>query len=571
MKKTLCIFLFLTAVLYLLPIFFRPLAAPEEFRCAEMAREMLIRGDFVTPTLLGGRFFESPPMALWLTAASFKVFGFNTFALRLVSLLGAVGSGLLLYFWCCKRSFVQQTAWNSVFCYLSSAVIAVAGTLGSSASLWGFFLTGALVSYALAAESKTPAARFSFLAAAGIAMGCGFLTKGFLALLLPLLAVSFSLLLQRRWKAFFYLPWLPLIAALIVIAPWGVAIHKAEPDFWYQFAVYGEWRSFTGAAPFPCWLRGVLFALGLLPGAIPVLTGLAHLRQGAWEELKNSPEASFAFCFLAVSVLFLFLPGGKSLDCLVPCFAPAAMLGAVILDKTETGKFYAQQRKTTTVAAFLFILAGAAVLLSGLFYLLWGTGFISSLPLKFAVWTPFLTTVALGMVVSGTVLFVNRKNKLPEPESFFTLSPIAAAVCVWFFPGFTAHSKMPEYELLGIASQLSAEKIRHPRLLASPELMHAAAWCFKDNTVQIVNAPGELEYGHRYALSRNERPLMLSFEQIDSLVSDPERKEGVLLLIRKNKLQNLPAMLLTRGKTFSTAGALCAIYYPGKEDKKSKK
>ncbi|MBE6384836.1 MAG: phospholipid carrier-dependent glycosyltransferase [Lentisphaerae bacterium] len=571
MKKTLCIFLFLAAALYLTPAFFRPLAAPEEFRYAEMAREMLVGGNYVTPTLLGGRLFEMPPMASWLTAASFNIFGFNGFAARFFSLAGALGSALLLYLWGRRQTLSQASSCNSAFLYLSSTVIVAAGSMAAPEMIWGFFLTGALVSFGIAAESRSPAERFFFLAGAGIAMGCGFLTKGFLGFALPLLAVCTWLLSGKRWKEFLYLPWLPLAAALLVAAPWALAIHKAEPDFWHQFAIYGEWRRFTTVASFPYWLRLALLAAGLFPGIFPVLAGVFHLSPEAWREFRQSQTVRLSFCFLALPVLLLLLPWGDPVSCLYACIAPAAMLGALLLDKADSNKLFASLRKNTTVFACLFILAGAAVLLSELLYLLGGTGIVSVLPLKVAVWAPFLTTAALGMVVSGTILFVNRKSKLPEPESFFTLFPIVAAVCVVFFPGFTAHSKLPEYELLDIASQLSAEKIRHPRLLAAPELMHAAAWSFKDNTVQIINTPDELEYGHRYALSRGERPLMLTYEQISALVNNSGRKEGILLLMRKDNLYKLPEKLLTTGKTFSTAGAISAIYYPGKEDKKTEK
>ena len=82
MKKSLWLFLFFIAALYILPAVFRPLAAPDEFRLAEIAREMAERGDLVTPHALGVRYFKEPPMAFWLTAAGFKIFGTNAFAVR---------------------------------------------------------------------------------------------------------------------------------------------------------------------------------------------------------------------------------------------------------------------------------------------------------------------------------------------------------------------------------------------------------------------------------------------------------------------------------------------------------
>ena len=87
------------AVAYLVPIAGRPLIRPDEFRYGEIPREMLETGDFVTPRLIGARYFEKPTLGYWLTAGSFKLFGFNRFALRLPMALAAGVTALLLALW----------------------------------------------------------------------------------------------------------------------------------------------------------------------------------------------------------------------------------------------------------------------------------------------------------------------------------------------------------------------------------------------------------------------------------------------------------------------------------------
>src|SRR3989440_3702244 len=60
-----------------------PLVGPDEPRYAEVAREMLARHDFITPTLGGLPWFEKPPLLYWIMAASYRVFGVNEYAARL--------------------------------------------------------------------------------------------------------------------------------------------------------------------------------------------------------------------------------------------------------------------------------------------------------------------------------------------------------------------------------------------------------------------------------------------------------------------------------------------------------
>ena len=565
MKKHYWLLLIFVAGLYLLPVIFRPLMSPDEFRCAEISREMIERGDFITPKLLNARYFENTPMGYWLTAASFKIFGQNAFALRLIPFLGALGSALLLWVWCRKRKYNSETALNAVFLYLAGSMVWVYGTFASLDSLFCLWLTGTMVCFAIAMESRELKERLLWLTGAGIAVGCGFLTEGFPAYILPGLSITAYLLWQRRWKEFLILPWLPLIVSFLVVAPWGMAIHKAEPDFWHYFVIYGQIQRFmTGASSqvaAPFWILAPFLLFGLFPAAFPVLAGSSELRKNGMEEFRRSPEVRLALCCVLLPFIFLSFSAGKHPSWVLPCFAPCAMLGALFLDKTEPERLPASLRRLTTTTAVLFIIIGSLALLAGLFYLLWGTGFIPSLPLKIAVWAPFLTTTALGMIISGTVFVIYRRSKLPEPASYFILFAGVFLISSWFLPGFTGYCKMPEYELLEIASKLSAKNVKRLRIIASPKLMHAAAWCFKDSSLQLYNHYGELEYGHKSAIARGERAIMLKESEIETIISTPH-KEGFLILQCKGEDPFFKRHHFGLGEDIMTDGEVRAFYYP---------
>ena len=61
----------------------RPLLDPDEGRYAEIPREMVASGDWVTPRLDGLKYFEKPPLQYWATAAVYAVFGFSDWSSRL--------------------------------------------------------------------------------------------------------------------------------------------------------------------------------------------------------------------------------------------------------------------------------------------------------------------------------------------------------------------------------------------------------------------------------------------------------------------------------------------------------
>ena len=63
----------------------------------QVAREMLQRHDFVTPTIDGIRFFDKPPLMYWMAAASMKLFGVHDWAARLPLALGVLALLLAVY------------------------------------------------------------------------------------------------------------------------------------------------------------------------------------------------------------------------------------------------------------------------------------------------------------------------------------------------------------------------------------------------------------------------------------------------------------------------------------------
>lgn len=63
----------------------------------QIAREMLQRHDFVTPTIDGIRFFDKPPLMYWLAAASMRVFGVHDWAARLPLTLGVLALLFAVY------------------------------------------------------------------------------------------------------------------------------------------------------------------------------------------------------------------------------------------------------------------------------------------------------------------------------------------------------------------------------------------------------------------------------------------------------------------------------------------
>ena len=199
-----------------------PLLGPDEPRYAQVAREMIERHDFVTPTLGGFAWFEKPALLYWLEAASYKLFGVTEFAARFGSAI--FGLGTVFCLWWLGSSFRQTDQRSNNNDLARWLAIVGATTVGIMVFARGasfdivltFPMTAALVSFFIAdrSEIKTFASYYLPLGSFYFFIGVALLAKGLVGIVFPIAIVGFYFILSRRF------PSKQFIASLV----WGTLI-----------------------------------------------------------------------------------------------------------------------------------------------------------------------------------------------------------------------------------------------------------------------------------------------------------------------------------------------------------
>jgi 4-amino-4-deoxy-L-arabinose transferase-like glycosyltransferase len=219
---------------------------PDEGRYAEIPREMIETGDFVTPRLFYVKYFEKPPLLYWLTAASFQTFGLNEWAARLVPALSGILT-VVLTFVLARRLAGPRAAW------IGAGVLATMPLFFalSQALLTDMLLTACMTATMLAlhathvAEDKRAWALVVALTAA-----LGVLTKGLVALALPgSIALAFLLATRDLATVRALLRWPPIVLFAVVAVPWFVLVSLRNPEFVDFFFVREHFQRFLSAAP----------------------------------------------------------------------------------------------------------------------------------------------------------------------------------------------------------------------------------------------------------------------------------------------------------------------------------
>jgi 4-amino-4-deoxy-L-arabinose transferase-like glycosyltransferase len=214
-------------------LFAPPLLDDADSVHAEVAREMLLRHDWVTLYANGIRYLEKAPLLYWSMATSFKLFGISAAAARL-PLAFAV---LVLAF--AAEAFARR-AFSNARAGLYAALI-----LLSSPGLFLFtrillpdailclWLTLALLAFWLTEDLSEGNLRF-FCYAFATCCALGILTKGLIGAVFPIAIVLIYLFLTRGPRAALNClrqlhPWSSLAVFLVIATPWHILIALANP------------------------------------------------------------------------------------------------------------------------------------------------------------------------------------------------------------------------------------------------------------------------------------------------------------------------------------------------------
>ncbi len=303
---------------------------PDEGRNASIGLEMATTGDLLLPRLNDLPFLDKPPLFFMAEAFSIGIFGASEFAARLPSLLFAWGT-VALTAWFGAFLFGRGTAWIAgLACATSPLAIAMARTAIFDSMLSFFIVLAVIAFYRAIEEGETPVRHERFprwnLLAWG-AMALGMLTKGPVAVVIPLLIVVPFALWRRRSRAVWHVAGGGLHLAIVV--PWVLAVEHRVPGFVHYALVTETWQRFTTDELHrtgPVWY----FLPFLLAGSFPWILMVLSAGIGRWK--KVLPAHRPALVFLALWVLlplaFFSLSQSKRPQYILPLVPAVALLAA---------------------------------------------------------------------------------------------------------------------------------------------------------------------------------------------------------------------------------------------------
>lgn len=324
------IFLVISVLLLVLTLFFyglskRDLWDPDEGRYAEIAREMIESGDYITPKLNYEDYNKKPPFFFWLSVISYKLFPMEDYAPRYVSAIFGAGCIFMVFIAGTKLFCFESGALAALILVTGLEFLALSRAIVTDMALT-FFVTSSIIcffifSFKLSKHLKL----YKYLTF--ILTGFAFISKGPLGIIIPGLVIFCYIVFFKEYEILknFLRP-SGFLLFFIVVLPWYIISALKNPGFLYDNLIYENiMRYFTDVHE----RSGSLFYYVpvVLGGFFPWIFFLPfHITKETFRNQTLSPKLKAVFLWICAVFVFFSLSKSKLPSYIISVYPPLAII-----------------------------------------------------------------------------------------------------------------------------------------------------------------------------------------------------------------------------------------------------
>ncbi len=343
---------------------------PDEGRYAEIPREMVASGNWITPRLDGLKYFEKPPLQYWATAAAYHIAGQHAWTVRLWPALCAF-LGLLLSAGVARRLYGPRAAAFTVIVQASSLLYIGMARVATLDMCLTFTLQLAMSALVLLAHQRDARAgpavaagqgpRWGLPALLAVGVALAVLAKGLVGILIPGAVAVIYLALYRDWRLLLRAqPWWTLLALLVIAGPWFLLVSLRNPEFPRFFFIYEHFQRYLNRAGFDRYQPAWFFLPILVAGVFPWTTLLPRALGESLRAARREPASGLLLIWAAFVLAFFSASQSKLVPYILPMFPALSLLLGRTLAQLPARRFAAH---LTAVAVFAALIAVAVLVI----------------------------------------------------------------------------------------------------------------------------------------------------------------------------------------------------------------
>lgn len=325
--RLLAVALVIYAIIWFGPLNVRDLFGTDEGRYAEIPREMVASGDWITPRLNELKYFEKPPLQDWMTAAAYAAFGPHEWTARLWGASTAF-LGVLLTWFTARPLWGGRAAACAAAVQASTLFYVMMGQINTLDMGLSFFLQVTLSGLLLLAATGVHRPKSGItVATLGVGAALALLSKGLVGLLIPAAVGGIFAVIRRDakfiWRA---QPWWIALAVLVIAGPWFVLVSLRNPEFARFFFIHEHFERFLTRehGRYQAWWYFLPFVVF---GVVPWVTLWPRVTHDAWQRIRGGdPVTLLLVIWIAFTLAFFSFSQSKLPPYVLPLLPALALL-----------------------------------------------------------------------------------------------------------------------------------------------------------------------------------------------------------------------------------------------------
>ena len=215
-------YIVLCIIIYILGSLFIPLMEIDSVQYANISREMLQNKSFLQIFDQGKDYLDKPPLLFWLSSLSMYLFGLNDFAFRLPSILMAILAIYSTYKFTLLYYSNEIAALAALVLASTQAMFLITHDVRTDTMLMAWVML-AIWQFAIWLNNR----KWSSLIIAFTAVAFGMMTKGPIALMVPIFSFAPHLIMHRNFKMLFRWEYLVGIGIIIILLiPMDIGLYQ---------------------------------------------------------------------------------------------------------------------------------------------------------------------------------------------------------------------------------------------------------------------------------------------------------------------------------------------------------